>query len=200
MLATIALCATLLLHKSKERLVLIGASREDIIAITDAVCKVLWQHKTALAKEEAGHHDIHLLPNGNILFHDTWTTLKEITLDKKVVWEYDSAKSNGNEGKRVHVHAFARLPDGNTVIVESGVGRIIEVNSCGTPAYLPRVAPKRWVRQTKDGTFLVCSEQPGVTEYNLMGEVVWDYSVNPFGAIRLENGNTHRHRQRKQRH
>ena len=55
----------------------------------------------------------------------TWTKLTEMTLDKKVVWTYDSAKMNGNEGKRVDVHAFARLKNGNTSIVESGVGRIV---------------------------------------------------------------------------
>lgn len=200
-LATVPLLAALLaVPLQAERLVLVGASYgKNIVAITDADGKVLWQHKTAGPKKgHTGHHDIHLLPNGNILFHDTWTTLKEITLDKKVVWEYDSANSNGNKGKRVHVHAFARLEDGNTVIVESGVGRIIEVNSCGKLVYsfpLKDGGTKntRWVRQTKDGTFLVCSENPGVvTEYNLKGEVVWDYLVKTrvYGAIRLKNGNT----------
>ena len=93
---------------------------------------MIWQYKTAGPQRgHTGHHDVHLLPNGNILFHDTWTTLKEITLDKKVVWEYDCANSNGNKGKRVDVHAFARLPNGNTRIVESRVGRVIEVDKKG---------------------------------------------------------------------
>jgi hypothetical protein len=61
------------------------------------------------------------------LFHEDWTVTKEITLDKKVVWSYDSATMNGNKGKRVDVHAFQRLPNGLTMIAESGVGRIIEV-------------------------------------------------------------------------
>ena len=52
-------------------------------------------------------------------------------MDKKVVWEYDCANSNGNKGKRVDVHAFARLPNGNTRIVESKVGRVIEVDRAG---------------------------------------------------------------------
>ena len=183
-----------------ERLVLVGASYgKNIIAICDAEGDVLWQHKTAgPQKGHTGHHDIHLLPSGNILFHDTWTTLKEITLDKKVVWEYDSAKSNGNEGKRVHVHAFARLENGNTIIVESGVGRIIEVNSCGKlvhsiPLKEGGTQATRWVRETPKGTFLVCSENPGVvTEYDLKGKVVWDYLIKTrvYGAIRLKNGNT----------
>ena len=193
----LALAAT---HLQAGRLVLIGASYgKNILAITDAEGKVLWQHKTAGPQNgHAGHHDVHILPNGNILFHDTWTTLKEITLDKKVAWEYDSAKSNGNEGKRVHVHAFARLENGNTVIVESGVGRIIEVSPCGDLVHYFPLKPggtqdTRWVRKTQDGTYLVCSENPGiVTEYNLKGEVVWDYLVKTrvYGAIRLKNGNT----------
>ena len=183
-----------------ERLVLVGASYgKNIIAICDEKGDVLWEYKTAGPKSgHAGHHDIHLLPNGNILFHDTWTTLKEITLDKKVVWEYDSAISNGNKGKRVHVHAFARLEEGNTVIVESGVGRIIEVSSCGKLVHSIALKPggtqsTRWVRQTDKGNFLVCSENPGVvTEYDLKGNVVWDYLINTrvYGAIRLKNGNT----------
>jgi hypothetical protein len=141
---------------------------------------------------------VHLLPNGNILFHDTWTTLKEITLAKKVVWTYDSAKQNGNDGKRVDVHAFARLKNGSTMIVESGVGRVIEVDKKGKlvhqfPLKKGGTQSTRWARHTPTGTLLVCSEQPGVvTEYDRTGKVVWDYLINTrvYGAIRLKNGNT----------
>src|SRR5262249_36765646 len=35
-----------------------------------------------------------VLDNGNILFHENWTTIVEMTLDKKVVWTYDSSKRN----------------------------------------------------------------------------------------------------------
>jgi len=51
----------------------------------------------------------------------------------------------------------------------------------------------RLVRITPNGTYLVCSENPGVvTEYNRNGEVIWDYLTNTrvYGAIRLKNGNT----------
>lgn len=51
----------------------------------------------------------------------------------------------------------------------------------------------RWARATRQGTLLVCSEQPGVvTEYDKNGKVVWDYLINTrvYGAIRLRNGNT----------
>ncbi len=197
--AAVAILAfTLTIHA--ERLVLVGASYgKNILAITDAKGEVIWSHKTAGPQHgHTGHHDVHLLANGNILFHDTWTTLKEITLDQRVVWTYDSAKMNGNAGKRVDVHAFARLKNGNTMIVESGVGRVIEVDKKGKLVHqfaLKKGGTQntRWARHTLTGTLLVCSEQPGVvTEYNRKGKVIWDYYINTrvYGAIRLKNGNT----------
>ncbi len=183
-----------------ERLVLVGASYgKNILAICDSQGEMLWSHKTAgPSKGHAGHHDLQLLENGNILFHDTWTTLTEITLDKKVVWTYDSATMNGNLGERVDVHAFKRLTNGHTVIVESGVGRIIEVDRAGKlihsfPLKKGGTESTRLMRMTPDGNYLVCSENPGVvTEYDRSGNVVWDYLINTrvYGAIRLSNGNT----------
>ena len=131
-LVVLSLLLTAVVAKA-ERLVLLSASYgKNIIAITDRDGGVLWSHKTAGPQQgHAGHHDVHLLPNGNILYHDSWTKLTEMTLAKEVVWTYDSATMNGNKGKRVDVHAFARLKNGNTSIVESGVGRIIEVDNKG---------------------------------------------------------------------
>ena len=183
-----------------ERLVLVGVSYgKNLLAITDADGKVIWQYKTAGPQRgHTGHHDVHLLPNGNILFHDTWTKTQEITLGKKAVWSYESAQMNGNAGKRVDVHAFARLKNGNTMIVESSVGRVIEVDQAGKLAHQFPLKPggtqsTRWARHTATGTLLACSERPGVvTEYDRTGKVVWDYLINTrvYGAIRLKNGNT----------
>src|SRR5947208_10252513 len=88
---------------NSERLVLASASYgKNIVAICDAEGKILWSHKTTGPRiGHAGHHDIQLLENGNILFHENWTTVIEMTLDRKVVWTYDSAKMNGNQGKAV---------------------------------------------------------------------------------------------------
>ena len=138
--------------------------------------------------------DVHLLANGNILYHDTWTTLKEINLAKKEVWSYDCGNSNGNVGKPVGVHAFGRLLNGNTRIVESKAGRVIEVNRDGMlirsfPLKPGGTQSSRWARETNQGTYLVCSEQPGVvTEYDLKtGKVVWEYLIKTrvYGAIRF---------------
>jgi len=183
-----------------ERLVLASASYgNNIVAICDADGKVLWSHKTAGPKTgHAGHHDIQLLDNGNILFHENWTTILEMTLDKKVVWSYDASTMNGNKGKRVEVHAFQRLPSGLTMIAESGVGRIIEVDREGRIHAEVKLQPggrqhTRMVRKLDSGNYLVCAENPGVvTEYNAKSAVVWEYPIQTrvYGAIRLTNGNT----------
>lgn len=163
-------------------------------------------------------HDLQLLPNGNVLFQTTWTRIVEVDpVSGDVVWEYDSAKENGNEGKRVEVHSFQRLPSGDTMIAESGPGRIIEVNASGGIQH--EVALKvgnpdphrdtRLVRKLASGNYLVAHEGDGaVREYDGNGDVVWEYAVPLFGkeprgghgarawgnalfaAERLDNGNT----------
>jgi hypothetical protein len=152
-----------------ERLVLVSASYgKNIVAICDADGKVLWSHQTTGGKTgHAGHHDIQLLDNGNILFHENWTTIIEMTLAKKVVWTYDSSRMNGNQGQHVDVHAFQRLPNGWTMIAESGVGRIIEVDKDGqiqAEVKLKRGGRQntRMARKLENGNYLVCAENPGV--------------------------------------
>jgi len=126
----------------------------------------------------------------------------------------DAAKA---DDRRVEVHAFERLPDGRTVIAESGRSRIIEVDRDGDVLHevelaLERSDPHhdpRLVRKLASGNYLVCHEAIGrVREYAPDGEVVWDYEVPLFGrerrgghgldafgnacfaALRLESGNT----------
>src|SRR5687768_15663017 len=63
--------------------------------------KIEWQAKTDAI------HDLHMLRGGNILFQTSFQRLVEVDpKTDKVVWEYDAGKMNGNEGKRVEVHAF----------------------------------------------------------------------------------------------
>ncbi|MEO2009000.1 MAG: hypothetical protein ABGX22_10010 [Pirellulaceae bacterium] len=198
--AAFIVVGTIVAADAGDRLVLVGASYgKNVLAICEADGSVLWKHDTAgPQKGHAGHHDVHLLPNGNILFHDSWTKIQEITLGKEIVWEYDSATMNGNEGKKVDVHAFDRLSNGETVIVESKVGRIIHVDKDGM---LVKKVPlgeggrkkTRLMRILDNGHYLACAENPGVvSEYDVKGNVVWEYEIGTrvFGAIRLKNGNT----------
>jgi len=137
---------------------------------------------------------------------------------KSVVWSYDAATQQGNQGKKVEIHAFQPLENGNLMIAESGPGRLIEVNRSGKlvkemPLQIKHPHPHtdtRLVRKLKTGNYLVCHEGDGaVREYNgSTGKVVWDYEIPLFGkepqpghgpeaygnkcfaAVRLPNQNT----------
>ncbi len=162
-------------------------------------------------------HKIQQLENGNLLTQQGWGKLVEINPQGKIVWQYDSANSHGNEGKKLEVHAFQRLENGNTMIVENGVGRIIEVSPKGKIIHeFPFQVTKpnahsdvRMAHKLESGNYLVCHEAEGrVTEYNRDGKIVWEYEVPLFGkerstghgpeaygnqtfnSLRLKNGNT----------
>lgn len=183
-----------------DRLILLGASYgKNVLAICENDGTVLWKHDTKGPKQgHTGHHDIQLLKDGNILFHDTWTNTSEITLDQRIIWNYESRSANGNEGKNVDVHAFERLPNGETMIVESAIGRIIHVDDQGNIQKTISLGEggrksTRLVNILKNGNYLACAENPGVvTEYDPSGQIVWEYPTNTrvYGAIRLKNGNT----------
>jgi len=163
-------------------------------------------------------HDLHVLANGNLLFQDSWTHVIELERDSKmIVWQYDAKQSPGNEERKIEIHAFQRLTDGNTMIAESGRGRIIEVDPRGKivkeiKLHIDHPHPHRdtrLARKLENGHYLVCHEGDGaVREYDGSGKVVWDYEVPLFGkeprpghgveafgnqcfsALRLANGNT----------
>jgi len=152
-------------------------------------------------------HDLWVLPNGNVLTQTNWTRVIELDRQQRVVWSYDSATMNGNAGKPVEVHSFQRLPDGLTMIAESGPGRIIEVDRAGKIRHelkLKLARPDahrdtRLVRKLANGHYLVCHEgEAAVREYDAKGKVTWEYAVKTaagepaavFSASRLANGNT----------
>ncbi len=181
-------------------------------AIIDEQGKTEWETKIGPL------HDLHMLPSGHVLLQTNWTRIVEIDpKTNRIVWEYDSANNNGNAGKKVEVHAFQRLDNGHTMIAESGVSRIIEVDSTGQlilelPLKVAKSQPHRdtrLVRKLASGNYLVCHEGDGVIrEYRTDGQLVWEFDVPLFGrqpapghgveafgnqsfaAVRLANGNT----------
>ncbi|HEV8608168.1 MAG TPA: PQQ-binding-like beta-propeller repeat protein [Tepidisphaeraceae bacterium] len=181
------------------------------IAILDPAGKIEWEYRIS------DLHDLHLLPSGNVLFQTTMTHLLEVDpKTNKIIWEYDAQKMN-DDGKKVEVHAFQRLPDGKTMIVESGRARIIEVNKEGQITKLIRLkvdhpsthSDTRLARKLETGHYLVAHEADGkVREYDANGAVTWEYEVplfdkpkkgghgpeswgnSLFSALRLPTGNT----------
>ena len=93
-------------------LLLVSASyQKDVIALCELDGTIVWKFKTGgPEKGHAGHHEIQMLDNGNVLYHDDWNIVKEMKLDGTEVWRYEGAG----------VHAFSRLNNGYTMIAESG--------------------------------------------------------------------------------
>lgn len=196
----------------EQRSFLTADSSKQLIAIVDENGKLKWSHRIGPL------HDLHHLPNGNILFQTDWTKLIEVNPETgKTVWEYDSGNNNGNQNRKIEVHAFQRLANGFTMIAESGAARIIEVNTKGElefkmPLQIEQPIPHqdtRLVRKIANGNYLVCHENKGaVFEYSPEGKVVWRFDVplfdkprkpghgvNAYGnqcfaALRLKTGNT----------
>jgi outer membrane protein assembly factor BamB len=212
LIATSLLASIAAAADSATRKFVAADSSKRRVAIVDETGATIWEHRIGPL------HDLQVLPNGNLLFQLSWTRIVEMNLDtKKIIWEYDSAKQNGNAGKRIEVHAFQRLANGDTMIAESGVTRIIEVDQKGAIKHEVKLRVKsphphrdtRLVRKLDNGNYLVCHEGEGlVREYDPAGEIVWEFKVPMFGkpakpghgveafgnkcfsAIRLASGNT----------
>ena len=94
--------------------------------------KIEWEYPAP------GCTDVWRLANGNILFTHTHG-VKEVTPDKKIVWEYKA--ESGNE-----VFSCQPLEDGNVLVGEAGPCRLIEVDRQGqikkeiklTTVFLPK--------------------------------------------------------------
>lgn len=163
-----------------------------------------------------GHnsHDLQVLANGNLLLHPAPNRIVEVTPDKKTVWEWTSNPVAPYKD-RVEIHGFQRLPNGDTMVAETGNLRIIEVSPKGEIVKTVPITVERpdWhrdtrrVRKTAAGTYLACHEGLGlVREYDAAGKVVWEYALDlnnqpatgghdghglcVFNALRLANGNT----------
>ena len=157
------------------------------VCIISADGKLDWEFPTPNST------DVWMLPNGNILFSQR-DGAREVTREKKVVWEYKTAK--GNE-----VYACQRLPSGDTLIGELGPCRLIEVAPDGT---IKKIIPIdtlkdkvhlqfRNARKLASGNYLVaCNAEHVIKEFDGDGKIVWSVPVkgDPFCAIRLKNGNT----------
>ena len=123
-----------------------------------------------------GIHDIHRLPNGNVMVQENMNSVVEIDVKtKKIVWKYDSSQQNGNQGNRIEVHSFQPVENGRLMIAESGARRIIEVDRNGTifkqidlvVDHPDAHTDNRLVRKIANGNYLVCHEADGaVREYD----------------------------------
>ena len=116
--ALLAFAGASVLHAVAETHAFLGTSHAlGKIYIMDPAGKMVWDCPVP------NPQDVWMLPDGHIL--TTWLHgVKEITPDKKVVWEYTVQAPN-------EVPNCQPLPDGNIMIGIVGECRLIEVNRKG---------------------------------------------------------------------
>lgn len=178
------------------------------VAVVEADGSVGWSWDNG-----AGAHDLHLLPNGNVLVPTARNAIVEVSPEQEIVWQWESMPLS-DDVDRVEIHAFERLTNGLTMVAESGNRRLVEVDRNGIvqhaiPLQVREPHPHkdtRLVRLTPQGTYLVAHENDGVVrEYDRDGTVVWEYvmeltgpatpthrghGTDVYSAYRLPTGNT----------
>ena len=137
-------------------------------------------------------NDLSVLPGDNLLFN-TGHGVKEVTRDRKVVFEYNSASE---------IYACQRLPDGNTFVAECNSGRLLELSPAGAIVKEVRLLPEgtdgghaymRNARRLDNGHTLVAHYGSDVVrEYDSAGKTVREIPAagGPHTAERLANGHT----------
>ena len=160
-------------------------------------------------------HDLHLLPNGNILTHQKTELIEIDPQTKKIVWQFDAKKLCQQD--KVEVHAVEPIGGDKIAVTVSGEGKIFEIDRDGKVHHEIKLKidnphphrDTRLVRRLDDGGYLVAHEGDGfVRQYDRDGKVTWQYDVpmfdHPakgghgpeafgdavFSALRLPNGNT----------
>jgi len=159
---------------------------KGLVCIISEEGKLQWQYPAEKC------NDLWVLPSGNLLFN-TGHGVKEVTRDKKVVFNYQSESE---------IYACQRLANENTFIGECNTGFLLEVSLNGQVVKKVKLLPEgakgdyaymRNARKLENGNFLVAHYGlDKVIEYDTIGSIVKEISITggPHSVIRLTNGNT----------
>jgi len=157
-----------------------------LVCIISEEGKLLWQYPAENC------NDLWVLPNGNLLFN-TGKGVKEVTRDKKVVFEYES---------KSEIYACQRLANGNTFVGECTSGQLLEITPTGQIIKRIKLLPDsvdgghgfmRNARKLDNGNYLVAHYGlDKVCEYTSAGLLIREIPITggPHSVIRLPNGNT----------
>ncbi len=161
----------------------------EIIAMEWPSGRVLW------TKPNKRGHDVQSLPGGHALFTiGPDKTVQEVDGQGNVVWSY----SDGLE----HPLAAQRLPNGNTLIGDAKLGKVIEVTPGKKIVWTyssPDIANMRMrnSRRTPAGTTLIAVEAVAkIIEVDTSGKIIWQWQApngenrRAYQALRLPNGHT----------
>jgi outer membrane protein assembly factor BamB len=180
LLATTLLAATAKAENAGHPFACTDYSQGKVFIVT-AEGKVEWEY------DAKNCNDLWVLPNGNLLFN-TGHGVREVTRDKKVVFDYQS---------KSEIFACQRLENGNTFIGECNAGRLLEVDPAGKIVKEVKLLPEgkdgghayiRNARRLPNGNFLVCH----YGEYDPQGKVLVEIPApgGAHSAMRLPNGHT----------
>jgi hypothetical protein len=159
---------------------------QGLVCIISDEGKLLWQYPAENC------NDLWVLPDGNLLFN-TGKGVKEVTRDKKVVFEYESNSE---------IYACQRLANGNTFVGECNSGQLLEISPAGQVIKRIKLLPDsvdgghgfmRNARRLDNGNYLVAHYGlDKVCEYDPAGLPVLTIPITggPHSVIRLPNGNT----------
>jgi len=149
------------------------------------------------------------IPDGHVLITDQLNErIIEVTLDKKIVWQYGMTGTSGCGFNQLNNPNSAELlPNGHILISDENNNRVIEVTrakqivwsygSCtGTQLNIVAFAS----RLPNGNTLITDSGNNRILEVDSYGNPVWSYvtnarsgsvsNPNPTRAVRLRNGNT----------
>jgi acetyl esterase/lipase len=163
--------------------------RGEIVAMEWPSGKVLWT-----VPNERGH-DVQPLPGGHTLFTlGPKKQVVEIDAARNTVWSYTAGLE--------HPIAAQRLANGNTLIGDARLGRVIEVTRDHRIVWKYESAGlanmrMRNCRRTGAGTTLIAVEaEARIIEVDAAGKVVWQWQApngvnrRAYQALRLDNGHT----------
>lgn len=161
----------------------------EIVAMEWPSGNILW------TKPNSRGHDVQSLPDGHVLFTiGANKTVVELDARHDPVWSY----SEGLE----HPLAAQRLANGNTLIGDAKLGRVIEVSPEKKVVWKyesPDLANMRMrnSHRTAAGTTLIAIEAISkIIEVDASGKIVWQWQApdgekrRSYQARRLPNGNT----------
>jgi hypothetical protein len=158
----------------------------DKVAVVGAGGSIEWEFSARTPQ------DCWLLPNQNILLCHANGVL-EVSQSKEVVWEYRAPA-------KAQCHSCQALPEGNVLVAECRMSRIVEVGRDGHVAKVIAIASEaknmghqfRGTRKTADGHYWVClMDEQKIVELAPDGTLLQVIKVDgsPHAAIKLPNGN-----------
>jgi acetyl esterase/lipase len=177
--------------KPGQRRILVSdhGPRGEVVAMEWPSGKELWTTPNGRG------HDVQSLPDGHVLFtFGPKKSVYEIDPERKVVWSF----SEGLE----HPLAAQRLSNGNTLIGDAKLGKVIEVDKTGRAVWKYESTDlanmrMRNCRRTENGTTLIAVEaESKIIEVDAAGKIVWQWQAKEgparraYQALRQPNGNT----------